>query len=123
MAKDAQKERFLNIIRTAFDAGFDLNVFDRIFNVADDAIDYLLDNAKVDRIEECREFNGSGHTQYATWDDAKGYDWWASGEIVRYDAPWSAAELESGKKVFRVATVIDTDGKLVQLVHTVHKSI
>jgi hypothetical protein len=119
MKRYTPTQRLINIISRATESGFELPNSLPFDHIAERAIDYLIDRNEIDREEEC-QLVISGYTQYAVWSDGIGYDWWCSGHIVQLDDRWTAQEVSEGKKVFRVHTVLDSEGKLVQLVHTVY---
>ena len=121
MKKYTSTQRLINIISKAAESGFEFPNHLSFDRVAELAIDYLIDRSNIDREEECTLLT-HGYTQQAVWSDGIGYDWWCSGYIVQLDERWTAQELSEGKKVFRVHTVLDSEGRLVQLVHTVYAS-
>lgn len=108
------QDRTVNIISRAVCLGFEFNEDSRIEDIRIAAEAYLIENTDHTE-EECEVRQIGNHGQRVDWNDGKGYEYWAQGEIVEWGANWHK---EPDHRVIH-STIVDTHANVIDLYYLV----
>jgi hypothetical protein len=93
--------RLLNILKSAFKEGFEVNEHLTLEQLASDAANFLIYDSAASRRQEFVTLESAGGVQVLHWEDGIGYVYHGSG-----DYPTTGV----------VETVVDTNGQIVELI-------